>query len=137
MKKQSASDGRVKKELKHSYHVVYPDVVMRSNNHLMKEIAGTVKKRVGDYFQLDETEQNPVDMRVYSKDQLFRAPLCYKQTDTTMTRLRMVDPDAEDVDRFVKLSAQRQTELEQRYARALVTNTEGSDIIGEEEQQGV
>eukprot|EP00961_Rhodomonas_salina_P157971 2126349-Rhodomonas_salina.1 len=115
---------------KHSFHLIYPDLVFRCNNGRMKEVAREVRDSVGHRFPTLSTEEfptmstadpNPVDLRVYSKDQLYRAPLCHKRTDASQTRL-VAPADAHDVRFFDQLPPQRQRELMQFYSRAFVTD---------------
>ena len=68
---------------KHSYHLVYPQVVFMRNDGRLKRFAIAVAAAVLARFGV-----KAVDTAVYSRDRAFRAPLCHKLVDTTRTRLQ-------------------------------------------------
>lgn len=128
-----SNDGVESQAWKHSFHLIYPDLVFRCNNGLMKQIASQVHWKVGSVFGLpsDHVQSNPVDLAVYGKDQLYRAPLCHKSTDPTRTRLS-ADVDRAALSVFSGLPYERQMELQQFYAQAFVTNVEDLSAIIDE-----
>jgi len=104
-------------KIKNSYHLIYPALVFRRNNGLMKHIAKCVFGKVGERFSF---EKNPVDVGVYDSDRLFRAPLCYKLDDATQTRLSF-GTDADDVRNSAELEHNTWLELRKKCLRAFVT----------------
>eukprot|EP00961_Rhodomonas_salina_P264479 3574491-Rhodomonas_salina.1 len=115
------------KQVKNSFHLVFPTIVFAGNKGFMKEIALEVKELVARCFSLSEREENPIDISVYSKGQNFRAPLCYKHSDETKTPL-LCDGIAPLAGNFAALEHSQQLEMRRKYLRALVTHVaEDSD----------
>jgi hypothetical protein len=72
------------KGFKHSFHLVYPDVVFACNNRSLKRFA----ERVADAAARAFGGTRCVDCAVYTRDRAFRAPLCFKLADPNKTALR-------------------------------------------------
>jgi hypothetical protein len=86
---KSSRHDQTKGVVKHSFHLVYPGVTVHNNTLAMQCIAGKIHARCE---QLNaQTDKNPVDMSVYSRDRLFRTPLSCKATDPTRTPLLLSD----------------------------------------------
>ena len=122
---KETSDGGQTRTIKNSFHLVFPTIVFAQNTGSMKEIAEEVESRVKNHFELSKDEKNPIDVSVYSKDQNFRAPLCYKRSDTSKTRLLCDDLAPLAGDSFLEHS--EQLRLQQKYLRALVTHIGAND----------
>eukprot|EP00961_Rhodomonas_salina_P305108 3941859-Rhodomonas_salina.2 len=79
------STRETKANKKVSYHLVYPCVVFPDNTNEIVAFVKGVSQRVAALLPVHT--KNPIDMSVYSRDRLFRAPMCYKETDKTQTKL--------------------------------------------------
>jgi hypothetical protein len=69
---------------KHSYHLVYPHIAFMNNTFAMKRVALLAHRQAG---LLAGCGKNPIDLSVYTRDRLFRAPLCCKADDPSRTPL--------------------------------------------------
>ena len=70
--------------LRHSYHIIYPYVTFSNNTVSMKHFAAMVHEH---FKPKTAGTKNPIDLSVYSRDRLFRAPLCWKANDVTKTQM--------------------------------------------------
>lgn len=74
--------------LRYSYHLIYPYITFSNNTESMKAFV----TRVHSHFAKESSnKKNPVDLSVYSRDRLFRAPLCWKANDPHKAQMKWVD----------------------------------------------
>ena len=74
--------------LRYSYHVVYPGIAFSNNTESMKAFT----TRVHRHFETEKiATKNPIDLSVYSRDRLFRAPFCWKANDAHKTQMKWID----------------------------------------------
>lgn len=83
---RSSRPDKKKGHTKHSFHLIYPGITFANNTVAMQRITSKVHARCAEMF-----DKNPVDLSVYTRDRLFRAPLCWKANDKTQTALRFQD----------------------------------------------
>jgi len=76
-----------KGSLRYSYHLIYPYITFSNNTESMKAFV----TRVHNHFSKElSIKKNPIDLSVYSRDRLFRAPLCWKATDQHKAQMKWV-----------------------------------------------
>jgi len=81
---QSSRSNGKRNMKKFSFHLIYPHIVMDNNTSTMKLFAAKVHA-VCQAAALPG--KNPIDLSVYTRDRLFRAPLCWKANDPLRTAL--------------------------------------------------
>lgn len=86
---QSSRPDRRPGVTKHSFHLVYPGVTFANNTVAMRRV---VDKVFAQYASCGGEGACPIDVSVYSRDRLFRAPLCWKANDASRTALRPTGP---------------------------------------------
>lgn len=84
------------RQIKHSFHLVYPGITVANNTVAMQRITAKVHAHCEKLFP-----KNPIDMSVYTRDRLFRAPLCWKATDNTHTPLLLTHGDQQCTQRLL------------------------------------
>lgn len=80
------SSRRMQKSIKNSFHIIYPQIIMKNNTDEMIDIVQKIHDKCSNLLP-----KNPIDLSVYTKDRLFRMPLCCKAQDSTHTPLTLIN----------------------------------------------